>query len=267
MAISDEIRHQRKRLKGKGVKAHVSYFLTYYTWPTIGVLVGIGMVVWILATALTSKNQVLGVIMLNASTTSIGADGFAEMMESEFAEYAGIDTSKDRVVIDTTTYQTPGVVSDTYDMSTSQKVSVQAAAQTLDAVVADASNFYYYTFAMAFDDLRDVLPQETLDEYADYIYYVDLADVNAYQEEVESAQSTDGPMTYDEGAAYEKVDTFVRPDPEEMEDPVPVGVIVTDAPVIAESGVYTDRVVIYGFVQGSQHVDYAAQYLDYLWQE
>lgn len=266
MAISDEIRHQRNKLKGKGVKAHVSYFLTYYTWQTVGIIAAIAMVVYLAMTILGSKNQVLGVIMLNASTTSLGADGFAETMEAEFTEYAGIDTSKDKVVIDTSTYQTPGVVYDTYDMSTSQKVSVQAAAQVLDAVVADASNFYYYTYATAFEDLRDVLPQETLDKYADYIYYVDLADVDAYQQQVESAASADGPMTYDEGAAYEKVDTFVQTDPTEMEEPVPVGIIVTDAPVIAESGVYTDRVVIYGFVQGSRHVDNAVLYLDYLWQ-
>lgn len=266
MAINDEIRHQRKKLKGKGVKAHVSYFLTYYTWQTVGIIATIAMVFYLVSTILGSKDQALNVIMLNATTTAIGADGFSEMLQTEFAEYAGIDTSKEQVTIDTSTYQTPGGVYDTYDMSTSQKVSVQTAAQTLDAVVADASNFYYYAFSLAFSDLREVLSEDVLERYADDIYYIDLADVNAYQDEVDSAASTDGPMTMEDGETYEKAATFVRPDPDEMEDPVPVGIIVTDAPQIATSGVYTDRVAIYGFIQNSLHVENATAFLDYLWQ-
>lgn len=266
MAISDEIRHQRKKLKGKGVKAHISYFFTYYTWATVGIIAGILFVGSLIINIVNNKEQALSVIMLNASTMAIGSDDYADTLEADYAAYVGIDTDQYSVVIDVSTYQTPGVVYDSYDLSTSQKISVQTAAQTLDAVVADASNFYYYSYSLAFDDLRNVLPEETLERYKDHIYYVDLAEVNAYQEEVESAASTDGPMTVEEGEAYEQIGTFVQPDPDEMEEPVPVGIIVTDAPQIADSGAYTDTVVIYGIMQNATHVENAASFLDYLWQ-
>lgn len=266
MAISDEIRHQRNKLKGKGVKAHISYFLTYYTWTTVAVIAAIVFAAALITNILNNKEQALSVIMLNASTVAIGSDDYSKELGDGFAAYADIDTSEYSILIDASTYQTPGVVYDSYDLSTSQKISVQTAAQALDSVVADASNFYYYAYSLAFSDLREVLSLEALSRYEDYIYYVDLAEVNAYQDEVDSAASTDGPMTAEEGEAYEDLATFVRPDPDEMGDPVPVGIIVTDAPRIAESGSYADTAVVYGFIQNATHVENAVQFLDYLFE-
>ena len=45
MAINDEIREQRKKLKGKGIRAHLAWFWEYEKVPTlITVLVG-GLVI------------------------------------------------------------------------------------------------------------------------------------------------------------------------------------------------------------------------------
>lgn len=267
MAIQDEIRHQRQRLRGRGVKAYISYYLTYYLWTTIAVIcVVVGLLV-VLVTMLSRKEQVLGVMFLNASTMSVGTNEYGARLEEGFAAYAGIDTGRQEAVIDTSCYQTPGLVADSYDMSTSEKVAVQAAAGMLDCVVADASNFYYYTCSMAFEDLRDVLSEETLTRYEDEIYYVDMADVNAWQDEVDSASGADALMTEEEGKAAELAAQFVRPDPDTMEEPVPVGIIVTDAAQIAGSGVYTDRVAVLGFVQNSEQHENAALFLDYLFEE
>lgn len=265
MAISDEIRHQRSKLKGKGPKAYISYFLTYYLWATVGVIAGVAFIIAILTTVLGSKEDALGVMMLNATTTATGDSDYGAMLGDGYAAYAGIDTDEYAVSVDTSVYMTPGVVQDTYDMASSQKVSVQAAAGTLDCIVADASNFYYYTHSQAFRDLRDVLSEETLAHYADHIYYVDQADVDAYQAQIDEENGTTTLMTSEEGEAYEQADTFVQPDPDTMENPIPVGIIVTDAPRIADYGVYTDRVAILGFVQNAPHIDNAVSFLDYLW--
>lgn len=267
MAIRDEIRHQRKRLKGKGWKAYVSYFFTYYTWYVVGGIAAIAFVASLLGSVLNKKDQALGVILMNAQLTSLGSDDYGTDMETAYAAYAGIDTGTYDVVIDTSAYQTPGRVQDEYDLSTSQKLSVQAAASTLDGVVADASNFYFYSCSLAFNDLRDVLTEEQLEQYADRIYYIDMADVDAYQEEVKSAASTDGVMTAEEGEAYEALDTWTLPDPDTMSEPTPVGIMVTDSPVLQSAGIYPDVAVIYGFVQNSQQVDNAVLFLEYLLQE
>lgn len=266
MAIRDEIRHQRKKLKGKGPKAYISYFLTYYAVATIAVIAGIAFLVTIVTTVLGGKEEALEVMMLNASTMASGEDDYGETLGAGYAEYAGIDTEEYTVSIDTSVYQTPGVVMDTYDMASTQKVSVQAAAGTLDCIVADASNFYYYANSQAFCDLREILSEEELERYEDSIYYIDQAEVDAYQAQIDSEDGTTALMTSEEGEAYEKVDSFSMPDPADMENPIPVGIVVTNAPQIADAGIYTDRVAILGFLQSAPHMEQAVTFLAYLWQ-
>lgn len=267
MAIRDEIRHQQKRLKGKGVKAHVSYFFTYYTWHTIGAICAVIAVIMLVRTFLARREQVFGAIFLNASTTVIGNEDYGQELEEGFSSYIDLDTGKYQAVVDTSAYQTPGIVVDTYDMTTSEKVGVQSIAGALDCLVADASNFYYYTCSLAMVDLREILSAEELAQYESYIYYVDMADVDAYQEAVNSAEGAGSLMTKEEGAANEKVDAFTMPDPDKMQEPTPVGIVVTDAPKIADSGVYTDRVAIFGFTQNSTHQENAVRFLTYLFEE
>lgn len=268
MAIEDEIRHQRQRLKGKGWKAYVSYFFTYYTWHVVIAVAVIIAVYTLISTVLNHKDQAIGVIFMNAQMTSLtSSSDYGAEMEDAFEAYAGIDTSEYEASVDTSIYQTPGCVEDSYDISASEKVSVQAAAGTLDALVADASNFRYYTYSLAILDLREVLSEEQLEQYADRLYYVDLAEVDAYQAEVESAASTDGPMTAEEGEAYEQLSTWELPDPATMKDPVPVGIEVTDSPVLQRMGIYPDVAVIYGFVQTLGQPDNAVLFLEYLLEE
>lgn len=267
MALSDEIRHQRKRLKGKGWKAYVSYFFTYYAWYTVAIIAAAVFVGALLATILGAKDQVLGVIFMNAQIASIGDDDFTQTVEDGITEYLNLDTETYEVTIDTSIYQTPGLVGDSYDMSASEKISVQTAAQVLDGIVADASNFYYYTCSLAFSDLREVLTDEQLEQYADRIFYIDMADVDAYQEAIQSSATVNGVMTADEGKAYEQLSTWTLPDPDTMEDPTPVGIMVTDSKVLQDAGVYPDVAVIYGFVSSSKETENAVLFLEYLLQE
>lgn len=266
MAISDEIRHQRSKLKGKGLKAYISYFLTYYTWTTVAVIVCAVMAISIITTVLNKKADALEVIMLNASTMAAGDTDYGTDLASSYMEYAGIDAGHNSVTVDTTSYMTPGFVMDTYDISASQKVSVQAAAGTLDCLVADAANYYRYAYSLAFSDLREVLPEETLAQYEDHLYYVDWADVEAYQAQIEETNNSDVFESTEEAESYELVSSFVMPDPAAMENPVPIGIVVTDAPQIADSGIYTDRVAILGFIGNAPHAENAISFLAYLWQ-
>lgn len=267
MAISDEIRHQRQRLKGKGWKAYVSYFFTYYTWHVVAIIAVIAVVWSLVSTLLNHKDQAVGVIFMNAAFSNATGVDYGAQMEDDFEAYAGIDTSEYEASVDTSIYQTPGVINDTYDISASEKVSVQAAAGTLDVVVADASNFKYYSYSLAFRDLREVLSEEQLERYADRLYYVDQAEIDAYQKEIEENVSTSGPMTVEEGQAYEQLDTWEQPDPDTMENPVPIGVMVTDAPAIEEAGFYSNVAVICGFVQTMNEQDNAVLFLEYLFEE
>ena len=60
---------------------------------------------------------------------------------------------------------------------------------------------------------------------------------------------------YKAAAAYEKKDSFQRPDPSKMQDPVPLGIIVTDAPYIQKNELYPETVAILGFASHGKNKD------------
>jgi len=132
-------------------------------------------------------------------------------------------------------------------------------------MMADAYNFYYYSDTNLFADLRDVLPQKELDRYKDTIYYVDRKDMEERQAYAETDDAVNAKPDYKAAAAYEKEDSFQRPDPSKMQDPVPLGIIVTDAPYIQKNELYPETVAILGFASQGKNKDNALRFLEYLY--
>lgn len=57
---------------------------------------------------------------------------------------------------------------------------------------------------------------------------------------------------------------FVMPDPDKMEDPIPVGIVVDDFEKIASSGYFAETVPVFGIPAVSDRRDVAIQFLEYL---
>ena len=82
MAINDEIREQRKKLKGKGVKAHLAWFWEYEKIPTLAVLCVGAIVISLIYHYVTYRPYVFGTLFLNARAQEMQSEELsADFME------------------------------------------------------------------------------------------------------------------------------------------------------------------------------------------
>ena len=103
--------------------------------------------------------------------------------------------------------------------------------------------------------MREFLSGEQFEKYSPYFYYIDMVKVAERNEIMDSADNL-----------YTDY-TLIAPDPrkpEEMDDPVPVGIYLDDCEKIREHFYFkSDDVVACVFVN-TQKPDIALQYLDFL---
>lgn len=292
MAVWDDIKKQHKKVRKKGFKAMVSYFWDYYKVPT-AVIIVIALFSFYLIRDMAS-NLPYGFYAMMINST-MHPDG--EVIGEDFAGYAGIDTSSYNVLIDTN--QTLSTNSyNTYDVSTQERIMAITAAGDLDVMIADQSVFEQYARNSYMTDLRDLMSEDELKKYDGYIYYVDGAILKAIEDgtyeqassentaDNESQGSQDDPSVAgsnsaatDETISDEEIsymlgisspssivseDDFVLPDPDSMEDPVPVGIILSDTAFMQSTNTYAGSVPIFGIIGNSSRTDLAIKFLEYL---
>ena len=265
MAVRDEIREQRKKLKGQGFKAHLEYFWEYYKIHTIVALVAIIFVVTLIRDISNNKPYAMYALFVNNQGAAT-----QETLQTGFAEYAGIDTEAEAVLIDTSSNYLSSSLDNT-SVATSEKIMALLAAKELDAMVADEQVLYHYATQETFMDLREVFTEEelkALDEQG-LIMYVD----QGYIDYLASDEYTDYVTTrkYDKNnkyavmaANYEETFEDIIPDKSEIDNPIPLGVIVTDSTVLKECGAYDGETAIAGIAINTLRPERARQFLEYL---
>ncbi len=264
MAMRDEIREQRKKLKGKGIGAHLAWFWEYDKVPFILITLGVLFVIVLIYSMVTQKKTAFEIYALNAEAPDNTA--VSESFEQQFAQAAGIDLSKENVTADFSEIQAVGTTQVTqYDLATSTKVTASVANKEMDVMLCDAWNFDSYADDGFFLDLSTVLDADTFASLKEEnrIYYIDEALLEAQSEETD-ADATEEEVSYDDALASEKLDGFVMPDPSAMEKPVAVGILMNDAAYVKSAGLYTDTACIGGIIANTQHQDLAVQALDFL---
>ncbi len=262
-SVNDEIREQREKLKGQGFKAHLEYFWDYYKIHTIVAVVAIIFVVTLIRDIANNKPYALNVLMVNSQGTETQS-----YLQDGFVQYAGIDTSTEAVLVDTSSNVITSSI-DSTTVATSEKIMALIAASELDVFVSDPSVAYHYASQDTFMDLRDVMTAEELDKYSGRLFYVDRAYMDYLASEEYSNYITTG--KFDESNKYAVLaDDFNRNfaygemDPGEMDDPVPVGVIFTDSAVLEECGAYPDKKAIAAIVINSKRTENAKAFIEYL---
>ena len=64
-----------------------------------------------------------------------------------------------------------------------------------------------------------------------------------------------------------KADAEEHKHPENMEDPVPVGIYIEDSPFIEKTDSYHGLIPVFGIASTSQRMDKASTYLSYLYDD
>jgi hypothetical protein len=123
-------------------------------------------------------------------------------------------------------------------------------------IVTDESSLEQYSYGEDFYDLREILSEEQLEKYEPYFYYIDMKTVEERNEILNDASNLY--LDY----------VLIAPDPrhpEDMEEPVPVGIYLDDCEEIRKYFYFEDdeNVVASVFVNTTR-LDMALKYIDYL---
>ncbi len=299
--LKNEIKNEKKKLSKMSFGKKVEYIFDYYKFYIIGVVIAVVIVTSVVRTWINNKPLAFYGMFLNGSGTEMSIS--AEDMEKEFADYAGIDDGEQKVVIDTTASFNPNVNSQ-FSMAENAKITALFASHDLDAMVIDPGVFTYYALNGAFLDLRQVLQPADFNEYvtAGKIYYIDgavqkmMAELDADTSSIEekatekdagykATESEDTKVAKDNVASETDEsldemsqfaadlmglsdvisrDDFEIPDPANMKEPIPVGIILDKDDALISTGYFDRTVPIFGVPAVSDRKNLSIKFLDFL---
>lgn len=258
MAVMDEFKEEREALRHGTPRQKISYFIEYYKWHVIFTVLGVVAVVATIVQIANRRENAIYVCMLNTLARPTEENSFQSTAVEEhaaaFAEYAGIDTDKYDVYLDTSMYIDYNSM-DENTVNSSQKYVTYLAAAEMDVIVTDEASLEQFSYQQDFFDLREILTPGQLEKYAPYLYYIDMVTVAEREEILDSPDNL-----------YTDY-VLIAPDPrkpEEMEEPVPVGIYLDECTELKDRFYFhSDDVVACVFVN-TKRLDTALQYLDFL---
>jgi len=260
--LVDEIREQHVKMKDMTFKEKWNYFWYYYKFHVIAIAAILILGGNMIHDMVTAKDYIFNGVMLNSVYLE------QESIEKAFAEYASLDTENYNCFIDTTSSLSYDGSSE-YDYSNFYKIVAQVQTGDLDVLVLDSQICYNFATNGMMSDLRNIFTQEELDAFEGNIYYIDNAEV----EKMEALSDADPEVQ----AAYEKhnnataqeaaQEAEIHRNPENMEEPVPIGIFIDKSPLVTKTYSYTELVPVFTFPATSQRIDTAKKYLEFVWDD
>lgn len=250
MAVRDDIKAQREKLKGAPFKKKAAYYLYYYKIHIVVIALIAIVAAGIIHSQVTTKPAVFTVMFINVENTHT-TDDTDQLLEKKVADIAGIDTSKNSVDMDMTSTLTPGGARDQMDLGILSKIQARTMNKELDVMAADAWNFNYLAGQAYFTDLRTVLSDKELARYSDDIYYADKTELDKLAKKMQDPDYVQQNVEPEEARKTEKASSFEKPDPSKMDDPVPIGIILNEGTFVKKHGIYSKTVGVAGIVQNS----------------
>lgn len=250
MAVMDEFKEEREALKNGTPKQKLAYFWYYYKWYVIISVIVIAMIVSFIHQFLDRKDPAFYTVLLNASLLDQMSSEQPDFI-TDFAEKEGIDLNTSEITFDTSIR----IIEDSMDetsVTSSQKLMVYAAANELDSMITDFTSFQKYANSSMFHDLRDILTEEQVQALEPYFYYVD-------REVVRAIESANDDLNTDYAPEY--------PDPlhpEDMQDPVPVGICLTGCKDLTDNYYFRGDGIVMGIYANAEHAQTAVDLAEYL---
>lgn len=249
MPVMDEFKEEREKLKEQSFQKKLSYFWTYYKWHVIGGAIAVFAIFMTVKGILTKTEDVLYGVILNGSSRSFEEDILADAFE----EYLQLDTKEYSVSFNSTLHMADTL--DPFGMEAQQFIMVYSAGNDLDIATMDFPRFQKYAYESFYVDLTTCLSSEMLDKLSDKLYYVDLAVLQKINNLQDNNQSVEGAELPDPKK------------PEEMEQPVPVGIDVSGCSRFTDAYRYEEGPVYLGVIITSERKDMAVKFIEYLFEE
>lgn len=245
MTSEEAITYQLKQLKGKPLKEKLEHIFTYYRGPILGVMIALLLCGYLIFHFATHKEEVLHVVCLNSFAKAEAAD----LCCREFAQAAGIDLEKETVYLNTSLIVSDATPNETYEAI--QTLSAQAAAGTVDVLMADLDALGIFLYGDYFRDLTQVLTPQQQTRLQDHMLYIDLVYLEA------KLSGEEVPTPYPDPTK-----------PEDMEQPVPVALLLPQENSFRQMcyGSLKTPIAV-GFVVNGSHTQNALAFLDYIFPE
>lgn len=256
--LKAEAKNQREKMKDKPLKDKIVYYVGYYKYAALAVVIGVAVIFSLIKTAVNHKDYCFYAMIVNASLLNGTA------MSEDFGQYAGLDTEKYECAIDTNSTETVNATGGDSDMATSTIFMAMLQSAELNCAVFDSINFGKNAKGECFIDLSEFLSAEDVERFNEYFYYIDMAEVRRIND------STDIEMpdysltgTFEE----ESADAEAHMDPSTMEDPVPVGIVISDSCLVKKTYAYHDNVPVFGIAANCSKPEETVKFLHYLFDE
>ncbi len=246
MTIFEYIKKEHANIKSKPKEERWQYFLDYYKWHAVAILLAIVLLIQGIVGIINRKETVFSGILLNCVIT-IDDDDFLQ----GFYDYAGINAKKQQAAFYTDIILTDKNTKN--DINSFQRIIAGIATKDTDFVVGQPESFQLcaYSTSRMFADLRTFLDEETLTEFSGRLYYIDGAVLEKLSVPV-----------------GESVDPNIRiPDPtkpETMEDPIPVGIDVSDRKDFQDAYYFPGTTLYLGAATNTPRAELTKQFIAYL---
>ena len=248
MTIIESIKSQHKKIMDRPNEERWEYFWDYYKWHAIILVLLIVILIYSIVSIANHKDTVFTGYLMNCSVT---ADD--EAFLQGFYDYAGIDSENEEAAIYTDMFLRKGQTSKNTEVF--QRIMAGIAINDADFIAGPPEPFQMcaYNTARIFADLRDFLDAETLEKFSDRLYYIDGAVV----------QQLSAPV----GEAVDP-DAVIYPNPhkpENMQDPIPVAIDVSDRVNLRDSYYYSPDTTLYlGVISNTARSELVRQFIDYV---
>lgn len=247
MTITDYIKKEIQNIKERPPKERWEYFWDYYKWHTVIIVLVLALLIQGIVGAVNRKDVVFAGYLLNCKV-NVQDDEFLQ----GFYDYAGIDSGKEAALY------SDMILTNGYsknEISTFQRIMAGISVQEADFLVGQDQSFRLcaYSTGRMLMDLRSFLDADQLAKFSDRLYYID----GALLDELDDSMGN-------------KVDytQLAYPDPrkpETMEDPVPVGIDISDRKDFQSAYYYDDTPLYLGVIINAPHTELMELFLDYLW--
>lgn len=248
MPVMDEFKKEREALKHGTLKQKLTYFADYYKWHAIIAVIVLYAIISFTVHALTRKETALYVCLVNMYELE------SEDYIAGFAEFADVDLNSQEVIFDASISIQDDAM-DQLSMASSQKLAAYIASGELDVMITDAETVKMFTSNDYFYDMREFLTPEQTERYEPYFYYIDMKAVQELQEALDN---------FDESF----VPSYPDPrKPEDMEQPVPVGIYLDNSEILKNNYLFKGDDVILTVLQNTSRQGMAQRFINYVMTE
>ncbi len=246
MTIFEYIKKEHANIKEKPKEERWSYFWDYYKWHTIAIVVAIAILIQGVVGIINRKDIVFSGILLNCMI-NVDDDAFLQ----GFYDHAGIDAKRQEAA-----FYTDVILTDNHnknDITAFQRIMAGMATKDTDFVVGQPENFRLcaYNTGRIFADLREFLDEDTLNRFSDRLYYIDGAVLEKISAPV--GETVDPNLTIPDPTK-----------PEAMEDPIPVGIDISDREAFQSAYYFPDTTLYLGIATNTPRTELTKQFINYL---